>query len=282
VAARVRDAAAAVDSDLGVSPRGRRSPRARRLALAAGAVAAAAFVAGAALSGAMSPLARRPILDGTGPPPPYNYVSPPPGAQSTQRPSSGTFQLDFVAGRSQQATPFTSDVQLTLVAERGMIEADRGDTGAKLQVEPLDPATVGPIGGGLEAQGNVYRIRATLEPSAEPVRRFAVPSSVILVYPAQPGVHRTHEVLFSPDGRQWTPLETTDAPSYQQASARIDRPGYVVVAAPAADGGGAPSTTGGGSSVVVWVVVASIVLIGLGLATRFLSRGRGGNTGSDT
>lgn len=255
--------------------RRRRSSGSGRLALALGAIAAGAFVAGAALSGAMSPLARRPILDGTGPPPPYNYVSPPPGAQSTQRPSSGTFELDFVRGRSQQSTPFTSDVQFTLVAERGMIDGDSGDTGAKLDVTPLDPASVSPLGGGLEPQGNVYRVRATFEPSGRPVRRFDAPSSVILVYPAQPGVHRRHTVLFSPNADGWTALQTTDAPSYQQVSARIDRPGFVVVAAPAPEAGSSPSTDGGGS-VVVWVVIASIVLIGLGLATRFLSRGGGG------
>jgi hypothetical protein len=276
-----------VDPDLVVTT-GRRTLAAlrRRPLLAAGALAAGAFLAGAAASGVLSPLARRSILDGAGPPPPYNYVSPPPGAQSTQKPSSGTFQLDFVAGRSQQSTPFTSDVQLTLVAERGMIAGGRDDTGAKLQIEPLDPSTVGSIDEGLQPQGNVYRLRMTFEPSGRPVRRLAVPSSVILVYPAQAGVHQKHTVLFSPDGRTWTPLRTTDAPSYQQAAAKIERPGYVVVGAPAAAATSSGAAAGGGSAVVVWVVVASIVLIGLGFATRLLSRGDSARTppgdGGDT
>jgi len=245
----------------------------RRPVLVGGALAIAAFLLGMVVSGALSPLARRPVLDGSGPPPPYNYVSPPPGAQSRQKPTSGTFRIEFVAGRSRPGTFFTSDVQLTLVAERGMIEGGRRDTGAKLQIEPLDPSRFGSPGGDLLPQGNVYRIRMAFEPSSAPVKQLAVPSSVILVYPAQPGVHQTHTVLFSSDARSWKPLETTDAPSYQQASAKIDRPGYVLVGAPAAAAPPSSGPAGGGSAVVVWVVVASVALIGLGLATRLLSRG---------
>ena len=61
--------------------------------------------------------------------------------------------------------------------------------------------------------------------------------------------------------------------------ADIEAPGYVVVAAPPPVGiAPSPTDGGGGIPVAVWVVIGSVVLIGLGLATRFLSRG--GTNGS--
>lgn len=248
----------------------------RRRALIAGTCAVGVFLAGAALSGWLSPLARRPLLDGLSAPPPYNYVSPPPGAPSRRQPASGTFDVKLTSAGSKADVFATGDVQFTLVAERGMADPSDDDASVVLEVEPLDPATAGPLPGDLEPQGNVYLLSGSYDPSGRPLHRFSAPSQVILAYPAQPGAHQKHTLLFSSDGTGWEQLKTTDVPNLQQAGADIRAPGSVVVAAPPAvgvvpsPGGGG----GGGTSVVVWVVAASAALIGLGLATRYLSRGK--------
>ena len=251
----------------------------RRRELIAGTCAIGVFLAGAALSGWLSPLGRRPLLDGLSAPPPYNYVSPPPGAQSQKQPASGTFDVELTDAGSKADVFATGDVQFTLVAERGMAPANDDDAEVVLEVEPLDPATAGPLPDDLEPQGNVYRLSGRYEPSGRPLRRFSAPSQVILSYPAQPGVHQKHTLLFSGDGERWQPLRTTDVPNLQQAGADIRAPGSVVVGAPPPVGiPSAPGGDGGGGiPVVAWVIAASAALIGLGLATRYLS-GRGTTT----
>ena len=173
----------------------------------------------------------------------------------------------------------TGDVQFTIVAERGMAPPNDDDARVVLEAKPLDPATTGALPDDLEPQGNVYRLSARYDPSGRALRRFSAPSQVILAYPAQPGAHQKHTLLFSADGTRWEPLKSTDVPNLQQVGADIEAPGYVVVAAPPPVGiAPSPTDGGGGIPVAVWVVIGSVVLIGLGLATRFLSRG--GTNGS--
>ncbi len=86
-----------------------------RRTVATGLAVVAIFAALAAVSGSLSPLARRPLLD-TGPVPvPYRWVAPPPEAVAgNQQPSSGAFQLPISNGTSVPKTFFTSDGQTTL------------------------------------------------------------------------------------------------------------------------------------------------------------------------
>lgn len=241
----------------------------RRRAAWSALAAVAVYLVGAALSGWLSPLARRPLLDGLTAPPPYNYVDPPPGAQSGRRPDTGVFQLRLGPNGSVPDVLATADVQFTLVADRGMLPPNAGDARARIVAEPLDPDAVEALPEGLAAQGNVYRTTASYEPSGDPVAKLARPAQVILVYPGQPGPHQRHSLLFSADGRRWQALETTDAPSLQQAAAEVGSLGYVVAAAPPVTP--APRPGDGGIPVVVWVIGASLLLVGLGLATRILS-----------
>jgi hypothetical protein len=247
-----------------------------RRVLVAGLAAVAAFLAGVALSGVLSPLARRPILDGYSAPPPYNWVHPPPDlAKGNQQPARGSFKLAFGPSGSAAGVLSTSDVQFTLVAQKGMLPAGGGDASATITAVPLDPAKEAPLPGGLEAQGNVYRLEGAIRPSGRRVARLASPTQVVLTYAAQAGPHQTHTVLFSPDGKAWRRLKTTDVPNLQQAGANITELGDVVVGAPPAatvTSTPAGSQGGGGIPIAVWVVVASLLLVGLGLGTRLLSR----------
>jgi hypothetical protein len=214
------------------------------------------------------------VLDGTTAPPPYNYVSPPPGSPAAGKPAAGSFNVRVSARGSRPGVFATSDVQLTIVADRGMLSARAGVTGAKLVVEPLDPSKLPPLGDGIEPQGNVYRVTGTFEPSGSPVRKLDKPTQVILVYPAQPGIHQKHTVLYSADGRRWTTLDSTDIPNLQQVGADVTGLGYVVVGAPPATISSTPGSSPheGGVPVTVWIVLGSVLLVGLGLATRLISR----------
>jgi hypothetical protein len=250
--------------------------RERRRAIAAGVAAVAAYAALAAWSGALSPLARGPLLDGLAPVN-YRWVSPPPELAATNRPpSSGRFTLPLGKGGVGTQVVFTDDSQVTVVVDDGSIGPMAGQRSVELLVEPVDPADLGELDGELAAFGNAYRFSASFRPSGEPVRRLDRPLQVVLVYPATTTLHATsHDVMFSPNGERWKPLETTDSPAQQQAQGDLPAFGYIVVAAeptpfptvaPAPGGGGTPPV-----AIALLVAAGVVLLLGIGLFVR--SRG---------
>ena len=163
------------------------------------------YLAGAAVSGRASILARRPLLDGLAPPTPYRWVSPPPDlAASNKPPASTRFTLELTPDGSRLGAFSTSDGQINLVLSEGAVPARPGQTGVEVAVDPVDPATLGPVPSGLVSAGNAYRIQASYQPSGREVEALGGQSSVGLVYPllatavADPGGHM---VLSSADGR---------------------------------------------------------------------------------
>lgn len=246
----------------------------RRPAVAWGLVVVAVYAALAAWSGHLSPLARRPLLDGLVPGAAYRWVTPPPDLTSTNvPPSPGDFELKLGGQGSLPDVLVTQDNQVTIVAEREAVESRPGQTAARLRVDPVDPATLAPPPGELVPFGNAYRIRASYEPSGDAVARFRSPPTLILVYPATPNLHSTdHVVLFSNDGSGWNELDTKDALAQQQAEVRVDEPGHVMVAAvpaaipspPATQSTEQPRTL----STVLFVAAGCSLLIGIGLLLR--------------
>ena len=244
----------------------------RRRALAWGAVAAASWIALAAVSASLSPLARRPLLDGLVTGVEYRWADPPAALAPTNVPPSGAeFDLGFREGASEADVVFTPDNQVTVVAPEGMITDDRARM-LRLAVTPDAPSSVAPLPDDLEPFGNVIEIVAATTPGGE-VQRFDAPMTVVLVYPATPNLHATeHELLWSPDATIWTRLDTTDSIGAQQAQSEIDGPGFVVV-------GGVPTSapTGGDAddgdstnplSTVLLIVAGASLLIGIGLLVR--------------
>jgi hypothetical protein len=240
------------------------------VALLVGAGIVAVYLAGAVVSGRASILARRPLLDGLAPPPPYRWVNPPAELAASNRPPASTrFTVSLTASGSQLGAFSTSDGQLNLVLSEGAVPARPGQTGVEVAVDPVDPATLGPVPAGLVGAGNAYRIQASYRPSGERVEALGGQSSIGLVYPllstavADPG---GHVVLSSADGRAWERLESTDTPGTHQVSAGLARTGYVQVGVPPAAGGG----SGGedprnrilllASAVAAVIVVAALVL----------------------
>ena len=98
-----------------------------RTAVLAGIGIAVLYLAGAALSGRVSPLARRPLLDGLAPPVPYRWVKPPPDlAASNKPPASLRASVKLTPTGSQIGAFATSDGQVNLVLSEGAVPARAG------------------------------------------------------------------------------------------------------------------------------------------------------------
>jgi hypothetical protein len=227
----------------------------------------------ASWSGAWSPLARRPLLDGLVPAAAYRWVEPPAELAAGNRPpAGGTFRVPIRDGTTRAEVVVTDDGQVTLIAREGVVRGAPDARALELTITPLGPSTLAPLPGELVAFGNAYRVEAGLAPSGAPLERFAERLDVILLYPATADLHATaHEILWSADGRAWARLATMDAPAQQQAQASLERPGIVVV-------GGTPApivaASPGASRLAIALLVAAgcLLLVGLG----FLLRARGG------
>lgn len=248
--------------------------------LAAGVAVIIVYAALAAWSGHLSPLARRPLLDGN-PALPYRWVNPPPELAATnQPPESGEATLKLTPKGVRAQVVFTSDEQATVVVGEGVIPAHGHDDRVEMKVVPMDPAPLEPPGDGLAFFGNAYRVTAIYEPSNTTVRKLATDThlDVTLAYPATATLNAArHTLLYSrdaaKDGVPWTSLESSDTPGLSQAEALAPGPGDVVVAG---EPGTpivtvAPGNTGGGSGILRPALIVGAVcafLIGIGFLLR--------------
>lgn len=238
-------------------------------ALGAGVALAIVYAAGALLSGHLSPLARRPLLDGLVPPTAYRWVEPPPELAATNKePTPLSLQVDLTNKGSETAVPTSDDAQVTLILPKGAFAAADGQRSVEVTVEPVGPSTVSAPDAPLQVIGNVYRVGATYTPSGKKAQLQAL-STVVLVYPLVSSDLGAHTVIWSNDGKAWEPVKTDDLPSIRQAGGDLTNLGFVAVAgkpgSPTAGG-----SSGGGSSVVTVAIVGG--LIALAGAAAFLLR----------
>jgi hypothetical protein len=251
--------------------------RTRTRALGAGVALAIVYAASAALSGHLSPLAGRPLLDGLAPPTAYRWVEPPPELAATNKePTPLSLQVELENKGSQTAVPTTDDAQVTLILPRGAFADAEDQKSVEVTVEPVGPSTLSQPDAPLLVIGNVYRLGATYAPAGKKAP-LQVLSTVVLVYPLLANDHGAHTVIWSRDGTAWKPLETDDLPSIRQAGGDLTDLGYVAVAGqPASPTVGGSS--GSGSSVATIAIVAGLVV--LAVVAAFLLRrnaGRGSN-----
>ena len=246
----------------------------RRRALAAGLAVAAVYFGLAAVSGHLSPLARRPLLDGFAPVN-YRWVSPPPElADANEAPAAGDFTLPLTAGGSQPDVLATDDAQITLIPIKGTFPPAPGQRQVHLTITPMAPDTVEPPDPPLVIVGNVYRVEATYEPSGRPIEAPAKPIEAIVVYPLPPNVHATtHAVIASPDGSSWQVSEGTDTPGNQQVEGPVETLGFIAAAGDLQPGAATPSpapSSGGGNSLGIVLIVGAVcaALVGIGLLLR--------------
>jgi hypothetical protein len=245
----------------------------RRLVAVSGAAAVLAYVALALASAGLSPLARGPVLDGLGPLAPYRWVVPPPELAATnQPPSSGRFDVTLGPQGSEPATFVLSDNQGTFILPEGVFRSKAGEIQVRLRVDPVDPATLGPPPSGMTVFGNAYRLRASYQPSGEPVQELRAPIDAYLVYPVTATLtSANHRIATSPDGRTWTLEDGTDSHPLQQVEGSVATLGYVQVVGVL--GSASPSSPGQGGnsrSLALGLIVAAICvgLLGVGLILR--------------
>jgi hypothetical protein len=241
----------------------------------AGAAITLVYAATAVLSGHLSPLARRPLLDGLAPPAAYRWVEPPPELEATnQKPTPGTFDVKLGNAGSETSVFTTGDAQVTLIFPEGSFASAEGERSVRVIVEPL-PSSIAHPDDPLTVLGNVYLVEATYEPSGDDAELASI-ATVVLVYPLLANDHGSHSMIWSRSGNSWRALDTDDLPSIQQAGADIDELGYLSVAGqpPSPTAGG---TDNGGSSVATIAIVAGLIV--LAVAAALLLR-RGSTQGS--
>jgi hypothetical protein len=257
-----------------------RSVSARKQALAWGLAIIALYVAGGVVSGHLSPLARRPLLDGIIPPLPYRWVAPPPElADSNLPPASGRSRIPMRPNGSQAAFMATDDAQVTLNAPKGAVPPHLGSQAVVLTIEPIDPASVGPLPGRLTVKGNVYVIAAAYQPGGDRIRSLDASIVAILTYPALTNDLGNHTLVTSPDGKRWTRIATHDQHATKQVSGNLRSLGYLAVAssplASTGPDGVPPSGEEGIPLSILALVIGSVLLfVGVFLLGRG-SEGRG-------
>jgi hypothetical protein len=235
----------------------------------------------AVISGHLSPIARRPILDGLIPTS-YRWVNPPPDlASSNIEPSSGSFSLAVWPGHSQGTVFSTNDAQVTVIVPKDSIPYTDGQHTVDVTIQPVDPAKLGKPRAPLEISGNAYLISGTYRPSGKPLKGPLVSNiEIVLLYPALTNVHGSHTLILSKTGTSWTEVHTNDLVSVAQADGQVGSLGYL---AAAVTGTPAPTPTipGGKNqqesfpvAIVIGVVAAVVLIGGLALGIRNSRRSR--------
>lgn len=260
-------------------------------ALAAGVGVAALYAASAVLSGHLSPLARRPLLDGLPPPIPYRWVEPPPELAATNLvPATERFVIRLGDGGTVSNVITTADAQVSLILPEGIFARADGQRSVEVTIEPLAASGVEPAEEPNRIVGNVYRLSAMYRPSGDPAALSGEGEArVVLIYPLTTGDHGTHGVLVSADGRRWEEVDSTDFTGIQQVDGPIAALGSVAVgsnsslvtssptAPPLEEGGGSPAATIVIGACVVLLAGAAAFLVFGGRSSR---RPRGSARGS--
>ncbi|HEX9694805.1 MAG TPA: hypothetical protein VGB64_00660 [Actinomycetota bacterium] len=229
---------------------------ARRRVAFAGAVVAVCYVVAASVSGTLSPLARRPLLDGVHSAPPYNWVEAPPDEQGSGTPAADeSRRLALKAAGNDEVSIATSDSQAILSMPQGAIKPAEGRTTAEVKLEPLNPNEyLAPTG--YTIRGNVYRIAVrsvpggagipTLDPAGQLTMTYAAPT--INLVTAQ------HDIMFSSEGENWRVIGAQDQHATQQVSAPFVDIGYYAAVARIPEDE-PPDDAGGGFPWIILVVV---------------------------
>jgi hypothetical protein len=218
----------------------------------------------------------RPLFDAVGPPPPYEWVKPPPQfASGNVTPKPVSSDITFTNGRSAAAAASTPDGQFLVNFSVGSFTLHPGDVKVVAHITPGDPASLGPLPAGVHADGNAYRIDLTSEPSGAPVTSLAVAGDVIVTAP-----FAAVTLLVSSDGQSWERLAAQPVGGPTTVGAPFTRPGWYLAVSSGTGGAASAGRSGGGLgtvAVVVGVVVLALLLIGIGWvlpARRRRSSGR--------
>jgi hypothetical protein len=212
----------------------------------------------------------RPLFDGFAPPQPYAWVNPPPEfAKDNRKPADAGQDVNLGPDGSVASNTTTADGQAIAGLDAGSAPAHSPDNAVRVQVTPVDPATLGPLPAGLRPEGNAYRITLTYQPSGQAVGPLAKPGTVALTAAAPAAT-----LLFSVDGRTWQDANGRPFGDNNGLFAQLSAPGYFLATShnPARSAAGAGG--GGGSGGVILAVGGAVVVVVGALAGVLVSRRR--------
>jgi hypothetical protein len=232
-------------------------------ALQAGLAAAVLYLAVLSATAATSTHHVRPLFEGIGPAAPYRWVNPPKEfAAGNQPPSS----LDTSIEPGKTASLNTPDGQAIVNLAANAIPAHDPDTEVRGKIDPLDPATLGPLPAPLRADGNAYRVNLTYTPSGTPVGALSAPGNIALQIPEP-----ADAIFFSTDGTSWQKLPTQTVGQPTLVGAAFAQPGLYLAAtsAPAAN-----TSSSSGSTWPAYAVFAATIMLAAALGVLAFVRRR--------
>ncbi|MGH2718022.1 MAG: hypothetical protein ACRDJU_05540 [Actinomycetota bacterium] len=149
-----------------------------------------------------------PLFDGLTPPPLYRWVDPPaPLAPENNAPNSQAQVVPLPVATAANVGTFDGQVAVQLPA--GAFAPAPGQTGVRVDLEPVGPGGVPRPPPGQSVQGNVYRVAVTYEPSGQTATALS-PFNVQLRYPVQ-----ATKVAYNA-GNGWQLLNTISEPASQE------------------------------------------------------------------
>ena len=219
-----------------------------------GAAVLAAYVLAAVATVRLSDHHVRPLFEGIGPAPPYQWVDPPAEfASGNVKPHGVTRELPLTATGSGLTSLSSGDAQVVVNIPDGAVPPKAGDTGVSVRFEPLAPKRLAPPPVGLRADGNAYRVTFAYAPSGQALDAVAKPGNIVMGLP-EPGV----AILWSADGRRWERLAGQPVGGPTTLGTRFERTGYYL--------GATSPTTGGKSSSTGRIVAVIAIVVGVALA----------------
>jgi hypothetical protein len=222
-----------------------------------GAAALAAYVIVAVATVRLTDHHVRPLFEGIGPAPPYQWVDPPREfASGNVKPHAVEREVVLVPIGSPLTSISSGDAQVVVNLPDGAVPPREGDTAVVVTFEPLAPTTLAPPPPGLRADGNAYRVAFAYKPSGQAVATVAKPGNIVMGLP-EPG----ETLLWSADGKRWERVATQPVGGPTTLGTRFERAGYYLGAA-------APTTEGKESSTGRIIAVIAIV-VGVALALGF-------------
>ena len=232
-----------------------------RRAVAIGFGVALLYVGFAVVSGLVSPLARRPLLDGFAPPALYRFVKPPPNLASINKPPlSGQFTLPVRGGTVTEGLFATRDSQASILIFRNTVLAPAGARSMTITLQPLAPAGNASVPDGMSITGNVYRITLAFQPGGENVKKLEKDAILTLTYPALAGPHHSRQILSSTNGVRYARIRSIDSTVQQQVTGHVRSPGFFAVGVKASSVPPAQAPGSGSSRITVIVVVVAVIL----------------------
>jgi hypothetical protein len=212
----------------------------------------------------------RPLFEGVGPPPAYRWVKPPAAfASNNVPPAPNDTDITMTPTGSQQSGAQSEDNQLVLNLAPNAVAPHPPDTSLRVHVEPVDPATLGPVPPDVRPNGNAYKVTMTYQPSGTPASAITAPGNILLTVPLPAA-----GLLYSGDGRTWTNIGKQTVPGQPIVGGPFNATGWFLGAThPQA---ASTSSGGGGSSgVIIVAVLVGALALALGFFPLIRKRLRG-------